>query len=271
MTDEKKPRVAVRKRDDVYVEKTKTKIWHEQASQDNPYIAEKCRIHGYELMDLSASISFTDSIYLNIKGELPNKADKTLMDAIFVALSNLGPRHPATRAVMSAAVSKTQTSHLLPIGLSLLSGEYSGANEVEAACRFIKKNVNKSPQSIATQAVENSDDKKKPIPGFGITNGGLDIIANTLAKQLCTYDSAGKAMQWGMAFSTQLNNDNQGWRLTGIAAACFVDLGFRPKACGGLFQIAAAPGLLAHGLEMANKPITAMPFVDDTDYHYTKK
>jgi citrate synthase len=28
----------------------------------------------------------------------------------------------------------------------------------------------------------------------------------------------------------------------------------------------SAPGLVAHGLEMANKPITAMPFVKDENY-----
>ena len=34
-----------------------------------------------------------------------------------------------------------------------------------------------------------------------------------------------------------------------------------------LFQLLAAPGLLAHGLEMANKPLSAMPFVSDDNYH----
>ena len=31
-------------------------------------------------------------------------------------------------------------------------------------------------------------------------------------------------------------------------------------------QIAGAPGLLAHAVELANQPTTAMPFVDDEHY-----
>ena len=57
--------------------------------------------------------------------------------------------------------------------------------------------------------------------------------------------------------------------MPGLAAACFVDLGFTPIASACLYQLAAAPGLLAQGLEMANKELTAMPFVNDRNYHYT--
>jgi hypothetical protein len=64
-------------------------------------------------------------------------------------------------------------------------------------------------------------------------------------------------------------NFTQGLMLTGVAAAAFMELGFSPKQGAGLFQFAAAPGLLAHGLEMASQPITAMPFVPDSRYsHY---
>ena len=51
-----------------------------------------------------------------------------------------------------------------------------------------------------------------------------------------------------------------------IAAAVFADLGFQPRAGGCLFQLLGAPGLVAHGIELANKPITAMPFVSDENY-----
>jgi citrate synthase len=278
MANENRSGTKVQKRDEVYTQRVKTKIWHEQASEQNPYVAQQCRIHGYELTELSKSLSFTESIYLNIRGELPSNDNKVLMDALFVALSNLGPRHPATRAVMSAAVSKTQVSHLLPIGLSILSGDHFGANEVEKAVKFIRKNINKPPETVAQdylnrlQNTEQQDTQDQVItPGFGTRFGDIDIISNRLAQQLSCYAAADRALRWGSAFSDTLNDHGQGWLLTGVAAACFVDLGFTPKASAGLFQLAAAPGLLAHGLELATKPITAMPFVEDTDYEYIKK
>ena len=57
-----------------------------------------------------------------------------------------------------------------------------------------------------------------------------------------------------------------GWLSVGVAAAVFADLGFHPRYGAGLFQLLSAPGLLAHGMEQANKPITAMPFVSDNAY-----
>jgi citrate synthase len=57
-----------------------------------------------------------------------------------------------------------------------------------------------------------------------------------------------------------------GWLSTGVAAAAFCDLGFHPRVGAGLYQLLCAPGLLAHGFELANKPITAMPFLDEEHY-----
>jgi citrate synthase len=265
-------RMDARKRDDIFTQKAKTKIWHEQPSADNPYVAQTCRIHGYDIEELSGSISYTDAIYLNIKGEIPTPDKKALLNAIFVALSNLGPRHPATRAVMSAAVSKTKISHLLPIGLSVLSGDVSGANEVEAAVKFIRKNINKPAASVAELSVKTKQDPNSPIitPGFGTHYGAIDLIAERFANKLSTYPAADRAIQWGIDYATALKPYGYGWRLTGVAAACFADIGFPPRASGGLFQLAAAPGLLAHGLEMCSQSVTAMPFVDDNDYHYSE-
>jgi len=49
-------------------------------------------------------------------------------------------------------------------------------------------------------------------------------------------------------------------------AAILCELGFQPRMGAGMFQLISAPGIFAHGIEMANKPITAMPFPDDKDY-----
>jgi citrate synthase len=61
---------------------------------------------------------------------------------------------------------------------------------------------------------------------------------------------------------------NLGWQMPGIAAAMFTELGFTPSVGAGLYQLASSPGLLAHAIEMSGKPITAMPFVGDSDYHF---
>ena len=57
-----------------------------------------------------------------------------------------------------------------------------------------------------------------------------------------------------------------GWLSPGICAAVFLDLGFAPREGAGLFQLICAPGLLAHGLELADKPINSLPFLDEEKY-----
>ncbi len=53
---------------------------------------------------------------------------------------------------------------------------------------------------------------------------------------------------------------------TGLCAAVLAELGFQPRQGSGLMQLMAAPGLLAHGVEYANKPLTSMLFESDENY-----
>jgi hypothetical protein len=57
-----------------------------------------------------------------------------------------------------------------------------------------------------------------------------------------------------------------GWLAPGVAAACFLDLGLDDTHAVALFQWFCAPGLVAHGNELIDEPLTRMPFPDDDDY-----
>jgi citrate synthase len=87
-----------------------------------------------------------------------------------------------------------------------------------------------------------------------------------LADKLISMPGCYKVLCWGQEFARALEPNKQGWLYTGVAAATFCDLDFQPRAATGLLQLICSPGLLAHGIEMANKPTTAMPRVDD--HHY---
>ena len=42
----------VRSRNEPFTQKTATRIWSEQPSEDNPYIAAKTFCHGYDIIEL---------------------------------------------------------------------------------------------------------------------------------------------------------------------------------------------------------------------------
>jgi citrate synthase len=128
MTEKKIP--VERQRDEKFATRIVTKIWDEEASEYNPYLAEHCRCHGYDLIELIQKRSFVDVFFLMVMGELPNKDQAKLLETLMTGLINPGTRHPASRAAMNAGVGKTNAAHILPISLNVLSGEHLGGNEV---------------------------------------------------------------------------------------------------------------------------------------------
>lgn len=256
----------VRSRNEPFVARTATRIWQELPSNDNPYIAASALCHGYDLFELMEKRNFADVFYLLFRGELPNAAESQLLQQLMIALINPGPRHPATRAAMNVGIGKTEPLHILPIASAVLGGNYMGGGEIENAMRFLRKQQTTNVESFVQTLAENSAEENLLTPGFGSRNGGIEIMASELANRLVKLEGAGKALHWGCKLNEQLQTRGQGWLLTGVAAAIFSDLGFQPRAGGCIFQLLGAPGLVAHGLELANKPITAMPFVSDENY-----
>ncbi|GGY77665.1 hypothetical protein GCM10011613_22800 [Cellvibrio zantedeschiae] len=255
-------RIKVQSRNEPFSKRASTRIWSEEPSSDNPYIAQAALCHGYDLVELMEKRSFVDVFYLLFRGELPSPAQAQLLQALMIALINPGPRHPATRAAMNVGVGKTNPLHILPIASAVLGGEYLGGGEIENAMRFFRKYQQTNPAELN----ELSLGDEQLMPGFGKRHGGVDLLAAAIANHLVTMDAAGDALKWGNQFAQLQAPKGIGWLTTGIAAAVFADLGFQPKYGGALFQLLGAPGLVAHGMEVANKPITAMPYVSDDNY-----
>lgn len=260
----------VKRRDEQFTARTATRIWQEVPSADNPYLAESCRCHGYDILELAQRKGFSDVLFLLFQGELPSPEQATLLESLLILCINPGPRHPATRAAMNAGVSRTFPVHLLPIGLSILGGEApAGAAEVTQAMHFMRKNADKPPEQVIEEtlvAAPPAPNSSPKMPGFGTRFGGIDPFAQRVARHLLTVAPSARVLVWGEALARRLDLHGQGWLLGGIAAAVFCDLGFHPRIGAALFQLINAPGILAHGLELANKPITAMPFLDEEHY-----
>lgn len=259
----------VQRRNDAFTDRQMTKIWHEIPDSENQYIAAKSYCHGYDILELMKKRNFSDCLFLLFKGALPSAEQSELLDSLMIALINPGPRHPATRAAMNAGIGKTDATHILPISLSILSGQHLGAGEIEAAMRFLRKHKNADPKETVKTLLADSpavEGDWHPAPGFGNRYSAIDILPGEMASQLLSLTGAGKYLQWGNQFANALAQEQMGWLTTGVAAATLADLGFHPRFGAGLFQLFCAPGLLAHGMEMTTKPITAMPFLKDEDY-----
>lgn len=270
MTDENHPKAE--RRNERFAERIETEIWLEQPSADNPYIAAAAYCHGYDLQDLLTHCSYWEFIYLLLTGRRCTPEQRVLLEKLGIVLANPGPRHPATRAVMAAAVSRTEPENVLPLGLSVLAGAHLGATEVSESMSFLRRAVKRDAAAEAAQCASApaQDATRKdthPAPGFGTHFGGSDALACSLASVLVALPGAGRALAWSDRFARELEARGAGsWLMPGLAAAAFTDLGFHPRSGAALFQWLSAPGLMAHAGEMANKPLTAFPFVEDHKY-----
>ncbi len=259
----------VRSRNEPFVERTSTRIWYEHPAADNPYIADRVLCHGYDLLSLMHKRSFAEVFYLLFRGELPNQDEAQLFEQLMVAMINPGPRHPATRAAMNAGVGKSNPVNILPIAAAVMGGEFDGAGIVEESMRFLRKHQGSVAQRVVDQLLQpelTNTELVQKFPGFGAYYGGINLLANKIVEQLVELPAAGRVLRWGMELQQVLSPKGIGWLMPGVAAAVFADLGFQPRVGGCLFQLLSAPGLVAHGIELANKPITAMPFVKDENY-----
>ena len=259
----------IRRRDDQFAERTVTRIWDEEPAPSNPYLAEKCRCHGYDILELAGKRSFVEVFFLLFRGELPSPEQAELLETLMIAFINPGPRHPAARAAMNGAVGRTNSAHLLPIGLSVLSGAHLGGEEVVAAMRFLQNHLNADPGDVAADLLKTprpSEGDWHIAPGFGSRFGSIDPFPRQIAEMLADLPGSGEVIRWGLDFVQAMTSHEIGWLSTGVAATVFCDLGFHRLAGAGLFQLLCAPGVLAHGLELVNKPITAMPFLDEEHY-----
>lgn len=258
------------RRNDAFAERASTKIWQESADPENPYLAASVRCHGYDVMELMQRRGFVEVLYLLFRGELPTVDEVVLLERLMIALINPGPRHPAARAAMNAAVGSTNVQHILPIALTIFGGNHIGAGEVEPAMEFLRKQRKYDPVDTAHELIENSTAPAQGdwhiAPGFGSRFGSPDPMAARIASDLAALPGNHPTLHWGCQFAEALKAHSLGWLTPAIAAAVFTDLGFNPRAGAGLFQLLAAPGLLAHGIELAGKPITAMPFLKDENY-----
>ncbi len=273
-TEEKSPeKNNVVRRNDQFADKPVTKIWSETPSLSNPYLAESASCHGYDLIELCKKRSFVDVLFLLFKSELPSPEQEKLFEKLLIAFINPGPRHPAARAAMNAGVGKTDSSHILPIGLTILGGSHIGGTEVELSMRWLRRNCRKEPESIAETLLRDSENVRvddKIAPGFGKRFGGVDLMSEKTVEYFKSELVTGKIVSWADKFAKKINEQEFGWLSTGVVAAVLCDLGFQPRTGPGIYQILSAPGIFAHGIEMANKPLTAMPFIDDENYFIEK-
>jgi len=201
-------------------------------------------IRGYDLQELIHKKTFVETIFLVLKGELPNEKETRMMNALFVAAIDHGVG--VSSAMTARTVVSTGNSLHTALAAGILSMGTLHGSAIEDAAKFFQENVGEQNVEALLKKVK---EQKMRIPGYGHKILEDDLRAISLfevAKETGFYskhcvfaESVGNALNSMSSKKLPLNVD-------GAMGAIISDMGFDWRVAKGFFIIGRVPGLVAH-------------------------
>ncbi len=214
--------------------------------------ANLIRVRGYDVAELMESLSFSDAIFLVLKGELPSDAESEMMRAILVSSVDHGVSPPsvlATRTVMSAGNSFNTA---VAAGVLAIGDVHGGA--IEQSARIMQQWAARegTPSDLARRLVEELAQSKKRMPGFGHRLHTADPRTAKLFEIARRNNFNGRHLELALAIESALEQST-GKKLPlnvdGAIAAVISDLGFDWQLGKAFFIFSRVAGLAAHAYE----------------------
>lgn len=244
-----------------------TAIWSEIAQPDNPFVADKCYCHGYDVFDdVLGNAGFIEYLYLLFMGERPNPNQVAALNLLAIALANPGPRDPSVHGAMAAYVSGTPAANALMAALAIGAGSHQGAREVMLAmtrCDACGTDLPAWQQALQNPVTASRlgiwPENNNPA-GFDPYGSLIAAPAlRTLEKLLPLLDNS--LLSWLAQQRLQLEAlAGRPFTLLGIAAAAFSSLGFKPAQGEMLTLLLRLPGAAVHALEQKERGFRQFPF-----------
>ncbi len=201
--------------------------------------------------DLIGNISFSEMVYLLIKGDLPSAKHKKMIEAVLVSFCDHGVTPPSTQAARLMASAGSPVNACLAGGILAFGENHAGA--IENAMKTLQEGVKLSDvyrrqaSESANFIVEELRNSGKKVPGFGHRYHTEDPRARKLLKIAEQYGCKGKHLELAVEIEKILMNEKRiKMNIDGANAAILSDMGFNWRFGCGMFIIGRIPGILAH-------------------------
>ena len=198
-------------------------------------------IRGHDVVDLIKNHTFTETIFLLLRGDLPEKREAELLESMLIASLENGIEAPSLYVPRIVAASGNDFHTALAAGMISIGEKHGGAAE-KAAELFAS---GKTAQAIV--------DEHKIIPGFG-----HKIYKDEDPRTTALFEKA-KALGFSLQHFNLAHEIEQALaakkgkklplNIDGALACCMLELGFSPKLGKALFLISRIVGMSAHVLE----------------------
>jgi len=213
-------------------------------------------VRGYEITSLMQRSSFTDTIFLLHRGQLPSEGERRLLDAILIGVADHGAGAPSCAAARLAASGNRQSlSAAIAAGILAIGDEHGGAGsscmDLIAAGVATSTRDGVSIEDAARRTVEDAVRMKTRLPGLGHRVHTTDPRTATLFDMAEAEGLAGG----GIAFMRALEAEARvrikplPLNIDGALAAVLHDIGFPPPFGKLVFIIGRVAGLTAEVAE----------------------
>lgn len=234
----------------------------------------KISVRGYAVDELIGELTFSQIIYLVLKGEMPSPEVGRLIDAIFVSSVDHGASPPSALAARTVASTGAELNSAVAAGILAISRFHGGAIEegmklfCDIGSRMDEQNI---PAEDAARAIlQDMKSKKKRASGFGHRLHTKDPRTARLFSLADELGLAGRYVKIALAVEAALEQ-SRGKALPinvdGAIAALLCDLDFPAEIGNAFFMIARIAGLVAHIQEEKTR-MRPMRKIHPQDYEY---
>ena len=236
----------------------------------------KILVRGYPLDEMMGRLTFGESIYLLLMGEVPSPGIGCLMEAMLVSFIDHGATPPSTLAARNTATTGASLRSCVASGV-LGFGRYHGG-DIESCMQFLDKGlglVRAGARYVdaAQQLVDQCIASGEAIPGFGHRFHTRDPRAARLFQMALELEVEAEHVQMiravEMAVSRGVGADSHVLpvNIDGAIAAVCGDLGIPPAVANALFIISRVPGIAAQAQEEIERQ-QPMRQIDPKDHLY---
>jgi citrate synthase len=234
----------------------------------------KIIVRGYPLDEMMGRLTFGESIYLLLMGEVPSPAIGSLMEAILVSFIDHGITPPSTLAARNTATTGAPLRACVAAGV-LGFGRHHGG-DIETCMQFLDAGLElvrkgSSYRDAAATILQRCSENNEPIPGFGHRFHTRDPRAARLFQMALELEVEGSHVQMIRAVELVMvdlpDGEAQPVNIDGAIAAVCGDIGIPPEIANALFIISRVPGIAAQAQEERAREYP-MRQIDPKDHVY---
>ncbi|MDP7149660.1 MAG: citryl-CoA lyase [Paracoccaceae bacterium] len=214
----------------------------------------RIELRGTPIQELIGNLSFSEMIWLMVRGDRPTADQAGLFEAALVSAVDHGPQAPSIAAARMAVTCGLPLNNAMASAVNMLGDVHGGAGE-QAVELYHHIDQFDGPTSAGL------DDwislRGKIIPGFGHRfHNPVDPRAPRLMELVTIAVEAGacsgRYAEIAKAIEQQLAHRKGSaipMNIDGATAVIYAELGFEPALARGLFCLSRSVGILAHAWE----------------------